>query len=621
MLKAIYDISHWGTQYVVQEGKYRNVVLCNRIAMISLAMSLVLMVAAFTVYGVSYIYQYALPSSLIPVAVLLLNRAGKFNIGRLLLSILLPFGAVIIALSTKLQASYPVEDMQYFWPRLFILISPIVPLTTIEYQNKKAIAIGLTFSLIALFLFNPIHNWLGVGHQQLGFDSERYLFFDYMMVICYVLLVASILLLKSYTYKYECRNQALIDDLQEANQIIEEQNQELARNNQSLVMKVDEQTQTLSKTNDELAWHNAELRQFSFILSHNLRSDVANLIGLTQIVSMAKTIEENKNLMGLMQKTAYALDETIRDLNSILYIRDNVDAIKQKVVFGDELLTIKGSLGGVITETNATIEADFSRVPYIYSVKALLDNVIYNLVSNAIKYRVPGKPPKLRVESMMKGDMVQLKFTDNGLGIDLKKHGADLFGMYKRFHLHTEGKGLGLYLVKTQIEALGGRIAVSSDVNLGSTFTVELPFVEMAEKQIYFEDEFALLYFHAGLNLTGVSWKKPVNSLAYREVFSHVLGISRKYRAPNWLSDLRQQGNVKPIDSQWMLKEVMPELVSNGVRRIALVVKKNTPSDDLLEYIQVVRYGGEALGVPIELFDDPEQAEAWFDTYHEPVIA
>ena len=70
-------------------------------------------------------------------------------------------------------------------------------------------------------------------------------------------------------------------------------------------------------------------------------------------------------------------------------------------------------------------------------------------------------------------DSVELSFSDNGKGIDLEKRGGQVFGLYKRFHTDIEGKGMGLFMVKTQVETLGGKVGMTSEVNRGTKITLE----------------------------------------------------------------------------------------------------------------------------------------------------
>src|SRR5690606_16089439 len=138
-------------------------------------------------------------------------------------------------------------------------------------------------------------------------------------------------------------------------------------------------------------------------------------------------------------------------------------------------------------------------------------------------------------------------------------------------HTHTDGKGLGLYLVKSQVETLGGNISVTSELNGGTKFTIFFKHVDAVDGQICFDREYGQIYYNARSNTAGVSWKKPVTSKAYRELFGKCLDVLRIYNTPYWISDLRKQGNIAPEDQIWMVSTIIPEAVRNGLTRIVVV--------------------------------------------------
>jgi signal transduction histidine kinase len=101
---------------------------------------------------------------------------------------------------------------------------------------------------------------------------------------------------------------------------------------------------------------------------------------------------------------------------------------------------------------------------------------MYNLFSNAIKYRDPTRPLIIQIESGQEEQFICLSFQDNGLGIDLQKFGDKIFGLYNRFHTGVvPGKGIGLNLIKTQVETLGGKIELNSKPGEGCLFKVYFP--------------------------------------------------------------------------------------------------------------------------------------------------
>jgi signal transduction histidine kinase len=138
------------------------------------------------------------------------------------------------------------------------------------------------------------------------------------------------------------------------------------------------------------------------------------------------------------------------------------------------LRLIKMNLEKEILETEASINENFSRAPLIHTIKPYLDSILINLVSNAIKYRHPGRRPVIQIKSEKVENYICLSVRDNGLGLNLDLNKEKLFSLYSRFHHHVEGKGMGLYLVKTQVVSLGGRIEVESEIDRGTTFKIFL---------------------------------------------------------------------------------------------------------------------------------------------------
>lgn len=226
-------------------------------------------------------------------------------------------------------------------------------------------------------------------------------------------------------------------------------------------------------TND-LIQRNKDLEQFTYIVSHNLRAPVANIIGLADTLNDRELGPEGVSQMTEALITAVTkLDNIIKDLNHILQVKRQVIEKKEMVRFSELLADIQLSNESTINKEGVSIVYDFSAVDEILTIKSYLYSVFFNLVSNSIKYRQPHLKPVIEIRSEKSENKIELVFKDNGLGIDLEKRGEQVFGLYKRFHTHAEGKGMGLYMVKTQVETLGGKISVNSEVNKGTQFRIE----------------------------------------------------------------------------------------------------------------------------------------------------
>jgi PAS domain S-box-containing protein len=225
-----------------------------------------------------------------------------------------------------------------------------------------------------------------------------------------------------------------------------------------------------------LVQRNKDLEQFSYIVSHNLRAPVANIIGAADIINEPGLSQEDRETLikGLGQSSK-RLDEVLKDMNFILKVRDVNNQIKEKVFLSELFDTVTGDIHYLTDDNNIIITGDFDEVNELYSFRTYLYSIFYNLITNSIKYRQYHKQTFINVSSRLLENNIQLIFKDNGIGINLEKKGKEVFGLYKRFHHKIEGRGMGLFLVKTQVETLGGTISLDSKENVGSEFIITFP--------------------------------------------------------------------------------------------------------------------------------------------------
>ena len=148
---------------------------------------------------------------------------------------------------------------------------------------------------------------------------------------------------------------------------------------------------------------------------------------------------------------------------------------KQELVFDNFIEGITRSMFIEISASGAIIHKEYGKYDTIYTVKSVLTSVVYNLIQNSIKYRKNWESPLIGIFFSSIGDYYIIKISDNGIGIDLKRYQDRLFRLYSRFHRNADGKGIGLYLAKSQTELLGGTIEIESEVNKGTVFTIKIP--------------------------------------------------------------------------------------------------------------------------------------------------
>ncbi|MDP1844396.1 MAG: CheR family methyltransferase, partial [Sediminibacterium sp.] len=238
------------------------------------------------------------------------------------------------------------------------------------------------------------------------------------------------------------------------------------------LIKKQEELQSLVNVNIE---QKNRLMQFAHILSHNFRSHVANLKG---IIKLTESLPEDQKLdfFEMVKTVANSLDETLVHLNETIKIQTNERIQIENISIAQSIKIVEHSLSLTISETNAQIVYDFPKSELVQANPAYLDSVLLNLISNSIKYCKKGVDPKITITLTQFPGYSQIMIQDNGMGIDLKKYGNMVFGMYKTFHGNKDAKGLGLFITRTQVEAMHGNIKIESEPGIGTTMIIELPF-------------------------------------------------------------------------------------------------------------------------------------------------
>ncbi len=239
------------------------------------------------------------------------------------------------------------------------------------------------------------------------------------------------------------------------------------------ITKVIRQEQKIEATLQELIAKNKQLEDYAYITSHNLRSPVANIFMLTKFLEETTLTEEQRNYTDMIKDSAEVLNKTMKDLINVVQINESTDIIIQNISLQEMCTEVKRQLSVKIMETQAKIITNFEVEEISYSI-VYLRSIFLNLISNALKYCSSERNPVIHISSEKINNRIQLIFKDNGLGIDLKKYGEKVFGFRKTFHKNVSAKGLGLFIIKSQIEALKGTIAIDSELDKGTKFTINI---------------------------------------------------------------------------------------------------------------------------------------------------
>ncbi len=271
---------------------------------------------------------------------------------------------------------------------------------------------------------------------------------------------------------------------QKNNEQLQEQKAEIQALNENLEQIVSERTQQLQELVKDLSKQNQDLEQFSFILSHNIRASVAHILGLSSIFNRNDMADPyNREILGHLDKSSQNLDAVIKDLTKILTVRSKAHQEVELCILDEIYEEVVEKLKPDIDRLRAQITLSIEGSKYLRLVKAYVRNIFNELITNALKFHHPRRALQIKVSAINDGDTLQLIVEDNGLGFDeqyVSEH--KVFGLYQRMHTHVVGKGLGLFILKTQIEALKGSIHFESIVLGGAKFIVTLPLEPALQK-------------------------------------------------------------------------------------------------------------------------------------------
>lgn len=238
----------------------------------------------------------------------------------------------------------------------------------------------------------------------------------------------------------------------------------------------------LKQVTERLMHQNHQLEEFSYITAHNLRSHVKNIISFLDLMEYEDDEKEREMVIEKVRKTSWSLSQTIEDLSEVVKIRKDTNKKRDDLNFEELTERVIQGLLADVERYKVKIVTNFEACPNILYPKVYLESILHNLISNAIKYRQSEVEPIVSLRTRSYKEYVELIVADNGQGIDMDKFGHKLFGLYQTFHGNKDARGEGLYMVKNQVEALGGYIRVESKLKVGTTFHV---FLSRTDKPIF----------------------------------------------------------------------------------------------------------------------------------------
>lgn len=217
---------------------------------------------------------------------------------------------------------------------------------------------------------------------------------------------------------------------------------------------------------------NKRLQNFSYIVSHNLRSHTSNIQSIAALMETIDSEPERMQMVQMLRTVSGSLNETMTNLNEVVNIQTNISLVSEN-------LNLKHYTGNTLAVLSEQIAAKrvliYNEVPETAQIlfnPAYLESILLNLISNAIRYSSADRLPEIRIRWLEADGKKLLEITDNGIGIDLEKNGDKIFGMYKTFSNNPDSRGIGLFITKNQIDAMGGTISVQSQPGKGTTFRI-----------------------------------------------------------------------------------------------------------------------------------------------------
>ena len=228
----------------------------------------------------------------------------------------------------------------------------------------------------------------------------------------------------------------------------------------------------LNASFDLVSEQNERLLNFSYIISHNLRSHTSNISSIVNLIESSESEEEREQMLDLLKTVSCSLNETMSHLNEVINIRTNIALASEPLNLQQYIRIVTANLCKQIEINEVEISNEIPQDFVINYNPAYLESILYNIISNAIRYRHSDRKPQIKISLQHENGKKILQISDNGIGIDLARNGDKIFGMYKTFSNNADSKGIGLFITKNQVDAMGGNIIVESDLGSGTTFKI-----------------------------------------------------------------------------------------------------------------------------------------------------
>jgi signal transduction histidine kinase len=232
---------------------------------------------------------------------------------------------------------------------------------------------------------------------------------------------------------------------------------------------VEYQMKEINRLNNELKNTNEDLKEFAYAISHDLKNPLATLKLRAALYKEAPSDEDKKRNFEAIDSSINRLESTVEGLIEIIDVQGKRADVAKNIKLEVLLSSVESEFEHLLEEKHGEIIHHLDVKEFVY-IEAYIKSTLSNIISNAIKYSAPARNLQISINSKKEDGFVVLEVRDNGIGMDLEKEAKNLFKPFSRFNRTTEGKGIGLYIIKNMIEKNGGKVTVSSKPGEGTAF-------------------------------------------------------------------------------------------------------------------------------------------------------
>ncbi|WP_073243530.1 sensor histidine kinase [Maribacter aquivivus] len=235
--------------------------------------------------------------------------------------------------------------------------------------------------------------------------------------------------------------------------------------------QLEENNVMVNEMNNSLEIRNKQLSDFSYLISHNLRSPVTSMSVIVEMIQKEKNPEILHQLLPKLDKVAKSITNLTEDINDYVSILDTKEIKIVDIDLQELILEVKNEFTETLLDNSGfEVQLNLAAWNHISYSKFYMQSIVHNFISNAIKYKRENVSSYIQFESAIENKHKVLYVRDNGIGLNMERHGDNVFKLYKRFHRNISGKGMGLFLVKSQLDALNATITINSKEGVGTTF-------------------------------------------------------------------------------------------------------------------------------------------------------